>query len=116
MDQEQLDVLTQQKIDLIVSMKTKKFDEEIKNLKDVIGNLQADIMQLRREMAQKPTQTTSQVEIKPVVERQERKEEPRHTEEKKETKKEESQGSHPRQGNYTSDDVSIEKYFNFSRK
>jgi hypothetical protein len=109
MDQEQLDFLTQQKIELILKMKTQKFEEELKGLKEHISNLQTDVMNLRREIANRPVQTaqpartpdTQNITVTPARE---------------EPKNEEKKTQHPRQGNYTSDDVSIEKFFNYSGK
>lgn len=111
MEQGQLDFLTQQKIELMLTMKTRKFEEELTALKTQIGTLEMTIAQLRSEMRAAPK---SAPQVTPHI----RTPEPEKTTEPAtpEPAKTESSTSHPRQGKYKSEDVSIEKYFNFSRK
>jgi hypothetical protein len=111
MDQTELDFLTQQKIELLLNMKTKKFEEQLGNLKQELNMLQGHLSQLRQELNSRPTMPVSK---EPLI----RSAEPTPTPTVPTpapipiptVKKE----SHPRQGDYNSDDVSIEKYFNFS--
>lgn len=90
-------------------MKTRKFEEELGSLKQQISMLEQHIAQLRTELAQRPVrQTSPEPEIKPVHQA---------TPEVQPASREPAPAkkpSHPRQGDLTSEDVSIEKYFNFS--
>lgn len=107
MEQGGVDFLTQQRIELLLSMRTKKLEEELSRLKEMMSNVQADMFQLRKLVAERPpTGAPQEIIVKEVVR------EPARELEKKEAPKQ----PHPRQGNYTSEDVSIEKYFNFSNK
>ena len=106
MTQEQLDFLTQQKIELMLQMKMRKFDEEINALKQQVITLHQTIAQLRTELSGRTIKTSSEPEREPV----------RQVQVSAQTAPPEKKEPHPRQGDYTPNDVSIEKYFNFSRK
>ena len=121
MDQEGLDFLTEQKIELVLAMKTKRYEEEIARLQTMVSNIQADMMEMRKDISRMnaPPPSRGEIRITPKEEGYSRPEpkpeprpEPRQYQPPQEVKKE----PHPRQGNVKPEDVSIEKYFNFSGK
>ena len=88
-------------------MKTRKFEEELAELKKTVNSLEVHISSLRTELAKRPMPTRQEPVITPMN--------PTPTPAAPAANNK-SNSSHPRQGKYNSDDVSIEKYFNFSRK
>jgi hypothetical protein len=118
MDQNQLDFLTQQKIELLLQQKTKRLNEEVGELRQVIQNMQKDIFSLRQQVKNGPVGTRadpviSSTEPNPAP--------PAPTPPPQPTPQPQAAapkpaGNHPRHGKFNSDDVSIEKFFNFSGK
>jgi esterase/lipase len=93
--------LLEQKYKSLLNQSNNQIVNEINNIKNSINCVILDLNSLRKEIAQQPVK----VEEKP----QEVKEE---VQEKIQDVKE----PHPKQGNITSDDVSIEKFFYFGKK
>lgn len=112
---ESSDFLLQKKIELMLEMNNKKIAEELQNLRAEIENLQSQIQKFRIELQESAvksvssSQETSETQA-PVAEKQEELQKLNPPSEPK------SQDSHPRQGKYTPEDVSIEKMFYFGNK
>ncbi len=129
MDQQELDFLTQQKIELMLTMRTKKITDDVSQLKDLVTNVQSELFALRQHVETlksrgavreepvitpaTPERTRPEYNVPPVQQQQVQAvpSSAQIAQQQSQTKSE-----HPRQGKFTSDDVSIEKYFNFSRK
>ena len=109
MDQGELDFLTQQKIELMLTLKTKKLEEELGRMRETLANIQAELGSLRQQVSQRPMPAPAREEA--MARDHSHDSPPQRTPAPVQQKP-----PHPRQGNYTSEDVSIEKYFNFSHK
>ena len=128
MDQQELDFLTQQKIELMITMRTKKLGEEIAQLKDLVTNAQSELFALRQHVEtlksrgvvrEEPVITSATPErVRPEHGAPPAQPSPQAVPSSAQIAQQQAQAKpeHPRQGKFTSDDVSIEKYFNFSRK
>lgn len=107
------DYLLQKKIEYLMEMSTKKFIQEIENMKTEIQNLNLQIQNMKNDQASQqlsqvqPTKTEETVE-QPIND------EPKQSQTTSDSKK--TNEPHPRQGNYKSEDVSIEKMFYFGNK
>lgn len=91
--------LVEQKVKLLVNMYMKNVAGEIQEIHEKVHSVVEQVALLRQEMASLKGGTAPS----PAKKEESKKEEP-----KKET--------NPRQGNFTSEDVSIEKMFYFGRK
>ncbi len=127
MDQ-QLDIFTQKRFELMIDMATKKLQQEIAALKDQITSLNSEIGSLKSQVTRlqfqpqaKEVQTKLQnqqgkiqqkkeveiIDCRPVEERKE---------EFKSGAAKNSEPLKPRYGDYQPEDVSIDKFFYFGRK
>ncbi|MEM4368955.1 MAG: hypothetical protein QXU88_01345 [Candidatus Woesearchaeota archaeon] len=96
-----ISTLEQKRFEMLLEANNKFYEKRFEELKASISALQTEIGQLRFELkkvtekVQQPSeQPLARVETKTVGEKAEKE-------------------AHPRQGNYTSDDVSIDKFFYF---
>ena len=126
MDQ-QLDIFTQKRIELMLEMATKKLQQEIQGLKDQVSSLNSELGSLKSQISRlqfqppqpKLVQKTlgeqsnlpkKQVEIVDCRPEEERKEEFKSGAAKN------SEPIRPRYGDYEPKDVAIDKFFYFGRK
>lgn len=103
--------LLEQKFQLLMDMGNKKVQQEITALKTTVSMLQDEVRNLRNERrnaALEQSRQASVIESAAPAAKAASNEEfvPRSN----------VKEAHPRLGNYSSDDVSIEKFFNFGRK
>ena len=130
--EQQFDVFTQKRIELVIEMATKKLQQEINSLKETacsqageINSLKSQISRLQFQPQQsKPVQRTL-VEQESRIEAHAPKKEVKIIDCRPENEKHENFQSgaaknaepvRPRYGDYESKDVSIEKFFYFGRK
>lgn len=116
---QQSDFLIQKKVEIMLEMNNKKFIEEIQNLKQEISNLHLQVQNLKSELQNNVnreinTEHTASPAVKQTVQNEvvQQQEPPR----VQETVQEKPKDPHPRQGNYTPEDVSIEKMFYYGNK
>ena len=133
--EQQMDAFTQKRFELMVEMATKKLQQEIQGLKEHMAALNSEFGSLKSQVSRiqfQPPQ--AQHSARQVSEGQQAYQEPNAAAEKKDVKivdcrpdgektKEFVSGSarnsepiRPRFGDYTSEDVSIDKFFYFGRK
>lgn len=91
--------LLEKKFQLLIELNNKKFQEAITILSNDITLLAQQLTGLKQEIQQNKQATTK------IEQKQQEKQQPLPKQE-----------SHPRQGNYSPDDVSIEKMFYFGKK
>ena len=102
--------LLEQKFQLLMDMGNKKLQQEIAALKTTVSMLQDEVRNLRNERrnaALEQTRQASVVESAPAV---------KAASNEGYVPKSNVKEAHPRLGNYSSEDVSIEKFFNYGRK
>ena len=97
--------LLEKKYQLLISMSTKQFETEIAALKTQVQTLAEDIRKIRVEMASARTLPEQKTDVKEEK-----------APEQAAPKPEEKKPEHPRQGQYTSQDVAIDKMFYFGNK
>lgn len=103
-EQETTDYFTQKRIEVMVEMASKKVVSEVQLLRKMVMQLEQELVELRQKVNTRPVQQP----IQPSVEQQPQ-------QQLKRVERKPSQDA-PRYGDYTSEDVSIEKMFNFSGK
>lgn len=103
-EQETIDYFTQKRIEVMVEMASKKVISEVQLLRKMVMQLEQELVDLRQKVNTRPVQQTIQAPVEQQSLQQSR------PVERKPTK------DAPRYGDYTSEDVSIEKMFNFSGK
>jgi len=93
----QTDAFTERKMQLLLEMNNKKYEQEFTILRNALNQLNGELISLKERMRtmQTPKEQPKQVQ-------QELKTEPK--------------ASHPRQGSFTSSDVDIQKMFYFGTK
>jgi uncharacterized protein YydD (DUF2326 family) len=89
MEQQGQDLFTQKRIELMMDVANKKVLAEVQLLRKMVTQLEQELVELRKKISDRPQ--LAQTDNKP------------------------SQDA-PRYGDYTSEDVSVEKMFNFSGK
>ena len=131
MDQ-QIDIFTQKRFELMVEMATKKLQQEIQGLKEHINSLNSEMGSLKSQVSRlqfqpqqsHPVQRTL-TESQPQIESPQVKKDAKIVDCRPENEKHEEfqSGSaknaepiRPRYGDYESKDVSIDKFFYFGRK
>ena len=128
--EQQLDIFTQKRFELMVEMATKKLQSEINSMKEAMCSLSGEINSLKSQISrvqfQQPAravQTTlgnsqqeSQVQQKKEVKIVDCRPEGEKKEEFQSGSARNSEPIRPRYGDYKPDDVSIEKFFYFGRK
>ena len=97
--QPKVSALQERRIELLLEMNNKKYDQEIAGLKASLASLASQVDQFKLEMRavsdrQMQSGIPKKIDTQGVL-------------------KTEPKESHPRQGNYTPGDVSMEKIFNF---
>jgi hypothetical protein len=104
--QPQIDYLTQKKIELLVTMSTKKMQEEINTLQQIVSVLRidlekakVDIASMRRTSVQVPAMPKKEAAPTPI---------PQQAPQPKKK-------ANPRQGQFTSADVDLKKMFYYGR-
>ncbi|MBI4153016.1 hypothetical protein HY497_00705 [Candidatus Woesearchaeota archaeon] len=102
-EQETTDYFTQKRIEMMVEIASKKVVSEVQLLRKMVMQLEQELVELRQKMNSRPVQQPIQQPVQPPVQQQIK------------TERKPSQDA-PRYGDYTSEDVSIEKMFNFSGK
>lgn len=95
---EENNVLLEKKFELIVQMNNKKYEQEISLLRSAFTALANEFEVLRAQLSKVQEQA------------------PQKPKERQEPLKTEAKESHPRQGNFTSADVNIQKMFYFGNK
>ena len=130
--EQQLDAFTQKRFELMIDMATKKLQQEIHGLKELVTSLNSEIGSIKSQVSrmQFPPQQSHNVQ-KTLVEPQQRNEQSQPRKEVKivdcrpenERKEQFQSGSaknsepiKPRFGDYQPEDVSIDKFFYFGRK
>ena len=98
---QEMDALTQKKIELIMQMSTKKLRQEVNTLKEQITALAQELSQVKTEVGSLRLKEVREEAQEPV------KESPKVTEK--------SEKEHPRHGKYSSDDVDLKKVFYFGQ-
>ncbi len=95
---EENNVLLEKKFELMMQMNNKRYEQEISLLRSAFTALANEFEVLRAQLSRVQEQA------------------PPRPKEKQEPLKTETKEAHPRQGNFTSDDVSIQKMFYFGNK
>ena len=104
----QNDLFVQKRIELMIEVAGKKTQSEIQLLRKMVLQLEQELVELRKQIHTQPAQMQMRSEpIAPPAQQPLR--------QQSQVKGETSQMA-PRYGKYTSEDVSIEKFFNFSGK
>ncbi len=122
--------LLERRYQLLLEQNNQKFTDEIKQLKETVDSLSFQVLNLRSEIVkinssqrtvEKPQEIpqVQQTNIEQPIQQQTQQQSPQPTQTftnpaplPEPAKKE----PHPRQGNYTSNDVAIDKFFYFGRK
>ena len=132
--EQQLDVFTQKRFELMVEMATKKLQTEIASVKETLCSMAGEINSLKSQISRLQFQPQQAHSVQKTLTPSQPQTENQNIEAKKEVKivdcrpenerKEEfvsgsaknSEPLRPRFGDYKSEDVSIEKFFYFGRK
>ena len=127
--EQQLDVFTQKRFELMVEMATKKLQGEISSMKESMCSMAGEINSLKSQISRMQFQPQSHPVQKTLVEQQEipvqqKKEvkivdcrpENERKEEFKSGAAKNAEPVRPRYGDYEPKDVSIDKFFYFGRK
>ena len=132
--EQQLDVFTQKRFELIVEMATKKLQQEIQALKEHINSLNNEMGSIKSQMSRLQFQPQQAHTVQKTLSEPQQHAEQQSAEPKKDIKivdcrpegerhEEFKSGSaknsepiRPRFGDYKSEDVSIDKFFYFGRK
>lgn len=103
--------LLEQKFQLLMDMGNKKLQQEIAALKTTVSMLQDEVRNLRNDRRnaalEQPRQASVIESSAPAV---------KAASDEGYVPKSNVKEAHPRLGNYSSEDVSIEKFFNYGRK
>ena len=123
-EQQQQDYFTQKRIELLIEMANKKVETEVQLVRKMVMQLEQELVELRRQMNtnhQQSMQTINLVQSAPKVEAQPVAS-PMHSAQQSAPAvstsaqpngvRQETAALAPRYGKYTSNDVSIEKFFN----
>jgi hypothetical protein len=113
-EQQGQDYFTQKRIELMIDVANKKVNSEIQLLRKMVTQLEQELLGLRKQVHLSQQQTKSQVKIQQVAQptpTMAAQVAPQAPQQATPTQKSTDQ---PRYGKFTSDDVSIEKFFNFS--
>ena len=131
--EQQIDVFTQKRFELMVEMATKKLQQEIQGLKEHISSLNSEMGSLKSQMSRLQFQPQQSHSVQKTLSGQQESEE-QPIQAKKEVKivdcrpdnekhedfksgaSKNSEPIRPRYGDYESKDVSIDKFFYFGRK
>ena len=131
--EQQIDVFTQKRFELMIEMATKRLQQEIQGLKEHVSSLNSEIGSLKSQISRMQFQPQSHAVQKTLAEPQSQYME-QNIQQKKEVRivdcrpDEERKGEFvsgaaknsepvkPRYGDYEPEDVSIEKFFYFGRK
>ncbi|MBI5066521.1 hypothetical protein HZA97_09915 [Candidatus Woesearchaeota archaeon] len=105
-------LLLEKKFQIILSQSVKTLKDDLTNLQDTVEFLQQELSKLHQKVAkmQQPTQ--------PIVQQPQQFQQPVQQAQPQQNnvqKPEEPKQTHPRQGNLTSDDVKIEKFFYYGK-
>ena len=130
--EQQLDVFTQRRFELMVEMATKKIQQELQSLKDQILSLNSEIGSLKSQISRiqfqpqqahavqrtltEPNAESHNVQPKKEVKIVDCRPENERKEEFQSGSAKNSEPVKPRYGDYDSKDVSIDKFFYFGRK
>ena len=130
--EQQVDLFTQKRFELMIEMATKKLQQEVNSLKEALCSMSGEITSLKSQISRLQFQPPQHTVQKTLVES------PQHREEVSSPKKEveivdcrpdherkqafksgadrNSEPVRPRYGDYEPKDVSIDKFFYFGRK
>lgn len=108
--EEKTDALAMERFELILQMQTKKFKQELEEQKALINEMKTMMHSLQAEMEKLKGKALSS-----PIQFEKKKDEPEVQASLSKPKKEEKK-ENPRSGDYTSDDVDIQKMFYFGKK
>jgi TolA-binding protein len=112
--EQEMDLFTQKRFELMIEMATKKLQQEMASLKEHISSLNSEIVSLKSQF--------SRLQFKPQIQQKKevkivdcRPDNERHEEFKSGAAKN-AEPIRPRYGDYEPEDVSIDKFFYFGRR
>src|SRR3989344_7788886 len=117
--QTQQDYFTQKRIELLIEMANKKMETEVQLVRKMVMQLEQELVELRRQMNNNHQQSMTMAQANasvPKVEApvQHAPQASQPTKAQSGGVRTETQAAAPRYGKYTSNDVSIEKFFNYA--
>lgn len=102
------DYFTQKRIEVMIGVATNKLHGEVQLLRKMIGQLEQELVELRNKV------NIQKVQVQPFVGEQLKEESAKEPNQERLAVQQQTHEATPRYGKYTSEDVSIEKFFNFS--
>lgn len=105
----QVDLFAQKRVEIMMDMATKKVQAEMQQLRQQVQKLEGEVSDLRRRVSEQAAQQPVQRVFAPV-------EQASHSVQQRPidfSPERKVSADTPRYGKYTSDDVSVEKFFNY---
>mgnify|MGYP001603490937 CR=1 FL=1 len=114
----QLDYFTQTRIGVLIDVATKKLSSELVQMKDKLEALEREVTKIKTAQTVTPARTIEFPKFEQQMPQQQQSmQQPRPMmQQPQQQQRPPQQQDTPRYGNYTSQDVSIEKFFNYGRK